>query len=115
MKQSIGCLYLKQNGLFKDKFNMQCEVSSYSPLFSIRLAYNQAGGREGMGEGGGMGGRGEGWGGVGRGKGRNEREGMRGPSTGIFLQRHRATRNIQFRLVSKHGEFTSMNDNFFPG
>ena len=39
---------------------MQCEVSSYSPLFSIRLAYNQAGGREGMG------------GGVGR----DEREGM---------------------------------------
>ena len=59
MKQSIGCLYLKQNGLFKDKFNMQCEVSSYSPLFSIRLAYNQAGGRGGMG-------------------GRDEREGMRG-------------------------------------
>ena len=103
MKQSIGCLYLKQNGLFKDKFNMQCEVSSYSPLFSIRLAYNQAGGR------GGMGGSGEGL------EGRDEREGMRGPSTGIFLQRHRATRNIQFRLVSKHGEFTSMNDNFFPG
>ena len=55
----------KKNGLFKDKFNMQCEVSSYSPLFSIRLAYNQAGGREGMGEG---------WGG---GVGRDEREGMR--------------------------------------
>ena len=48
----------KKNGLFKDKFNMQCEVSSYSPLFSIRLAYNQAGGRGGMG-------------------GRDEREGMR--------------------------------------
>ena len=60
VKQSIGCLYLKQNGLFKDKFNMQCEVSSYSPLFSIRLAYNQAGGRGGMGGG-----------------GRDEREGMR--------------------------------------
>ena len=49
-----------KNGLFKDKFNMQCEVSSYSPLFSIRLAYNQAGGRGGMGGG-----------------GRDEREGMR--------------------------------------
>ena len=49
----------KKNGLFKDKFNMQCEVSSYSHLFSIRLAYNQV--------------RGEGWGGGGR----DEREGMR--------------------------------------
>ena len=39
---------------------MQCEVSSYSPLFSIRLAYNQVGGRGGRGGG-----------------GRDEREGMR--------------------------------------